>query len=430
MAAHALPATQRALKVAGANKVAVQMACPLPTLQDDEVLVRVRCASINPVDAKMLDLAPHVGATAGCEFAGDVVTVGAGVRNPAMAVGVAVFGCVCGNHPERADNGAYADYVAVAGDLVYLLPSHLTYAEGASLGAAMPTVGMALYSTWPLHTPQTRPQTPPQSLRADGSTTTTTTTSSTTTNQTRLAAAVEAADRAAAATTTTTTTNAGLAAGAAATTATTTTATAANYNHYVLVYGASTTCGALALQMLRYSGMVPVAVCSPSNFAMVTARGADAAFDYHDPACADNIRRHTHSSLGYVLDCIGDVASMKICYAAIGAAGGRYMALNPFPLRAHSRRDVKPDYVLVYTIFGKEMKLPRPFGRPARPKDRAFAEAWYRSTQSLVDTPAAIIPHPIRHGSGLADILPGLDCMRQASITGIKLVYQINDTPC
>lgn len=394
MAVHKLPATQQVLKVAAANKVALHSGCPLPALQDDEVLVRVRCASINPVDVKMLDLAPHVGATAGCEFAGDVVAVGAGVRNPDVSVGVAVFGCVCGNHPERADNGAYADYVAVPGDLVYVLPSHLTYAEGASLGAAMPTVGMALYSTWPLQFPQSpRPH--------HGQTSTAATTTITTTT---LAAADTAAG--------------GTAGGAAVT-------TAANY---VLVYGASTACGALALQMLRYSGLVPVAVCSPANFAMVAARGAEAAFDYHDTACADNIRRHTNNSLAYVLDCIADVPSMKICYAAMGAAGGRYMALNPFPIRAHTRRDIKPDYVLVYTIFGKEMKLPRPFGRPARPKDRAFAEAWYRSTQVMVDTPDAIIPHPIRHGTGLADILSGLDCMRHHMVSGTKLVYHINDT--
>ncbi|KAF1993365.1 hypothetical protein P154DRAFT_450420, partial [Amniculicola lignicola CBS 123094] len=376
MAVHELPATQQALKVAGANQVALHSECPLPALHDDEVLVRVRCASINPVDVKMLDLAPHVGATAGCEFAGDVVAVGAAVRNQGVRVGVAVFGCVCGNHPERSDNGAYADYVAVPGDLVYLLPPHLTYAQGASLGAAMPTVGMALYSTWPLPLPQSAQQHPTRAATgaADGA---------------DAAAAAAAAVPAAAA--------------------------------YVLVYGASTACGALALQMLRHSGLVPVAVCSPANFAMVAARGADAAFDYHDAACADNIRRHTRNALAYVLDCIADVASMKICYAAMGAAGGRYMGLNPFPLRAHTRRDVRPDYVLVYTIFGQAMKLPRPFGRPARPKDRAFAEAWYRSSQLLVDTAGALLPHPIRPGTGLADIVSGLDCMRQAKLSGTKL---------
>ncbi|KAJ4347484.1 hypothetical protein N0V95_005405 [Ascochyta clinopodiicola] len=387
---HALPATQQALKVTGPNQLALQTGCSLPVCEDDEVLVWVRCVSVNPVDAKMLDLAPIVGATAGC----------------------------------RMDNGSYAEYVAVPGDLVYLLPAHLSYAEGASLGAAMPTVGMALYSTWSLPLPHTgdpaktehalaHPHVPHPSTAASADT-----------------SAGAAPD------------NAQVADGAVAGIQSQTSLhqsqnqlQSQNHLHgpnhgcgrYVLVYGASTVSGALAMQMLRYSGMLPVAVCSPSNFAMATARGAHAVFDYHDPACADDIRHHTHQTLAYVLDCIADVASMKLCYAAMGTAGGRYMALNPFPLRAHTRRDIKPDYVLVYTIFGKEMKLPRPFMRPARPKDRAFAEAWYRSTQPLVDTPAAILSHPIQQGTGLAAIPAGLDRMRQAKISGTKLVYQLNN---
>ena len=89
-----LPATQQVLKVAGPNRLVLQSDCPLPTLEDDEVLVRVRCVSVNPVDAKMLDLAPHMGATAGCEFAGDVVAVDVAVRNQKSASRLGRV-CVC-----------------------------------------------------------------------------------------------------------------------------------------------------------------------------------------------------------------------------------------------------------------------------------------------------------------------------------------------
>jgi aspyridone synthetase trans-acting enoyl reductase len=374
-----LPATQQVLKVAGPNRLVLQSDCPLPTLEADEVLVRVRCVSVNPVDAKMLDLAPHVGATAGCEFAGDVVAVGVAVRNQKVRVGVAVFGCCFGNHPERADNGAYAAYVAALGDLVYLLPPHMSYSAAVSLGAALPTVGLAIYSAsaWPL---------PPPSIGSPPAS-----------GPSREAAGLEIEAAKA----------------------------KAKVGRYVLVYGASTVSGALALQMLRLSGMVPVAVCSRANFPCVTGRGADAAFDYHDASCADDIRRYTGGSLAYALDCIADLASMKICYAALGPAGGKYTALNPFPLRGHTRRDVRPDYVLCYTIFGKPMPLPRPFGRPARPKDRAFAEAWCELTQPLVDTPGILLPHPVSQHSGLAEISAGLDCMRQGKVSATKLVYEL-----
>jgi aspyridone synthetase trans-acting enoyl reductase len=367
-----LPATQQVLKVLGANEVTLQDVCPLPVFEDDEILVRVRCVSINPVDVKMLDLAPHVGATAGCEFSGDVVAVGSAVRNKRLREGVAVFGCVCGNHPSRPDNGAYASFVAVAGDLVYLLPPHLSYSQGASLGAALPTTGLAIYSTWPLQPPYTL-------YREENSLP-----------------------------------------------STPSCASLAKETQYVLVYGGSTSSGAMALQMLRKSGIVPVSTCSPSNFAMVKARGAEEVFDYHSPTCGDDIRRYTDNSLAYVLDCIADLTSMKICYAAIRSRGGRYMGLNPFPIRGHTRRDVRPDYVLVYTIFGKQMGLPRPFGKPARPKDRAFAEQWYHNTQSLVDTPGAIQAHPIDHHSdGLVGVLKGLDRMRKGHVSAVKLVYEL-----
>ncbi|RYP05819.1 hypothetical protein DL764_003530 [Monosporascus ibericus] len=41
----------------------------------------------------------------------------------------------------------------------------------------------------------------------------------------------------------------------------------------VLVYGASTATGAMAVQLLRLAGLSPIAACSPRNFDMVRDRG-------------------------------------------------------------------------------------------------------------------------------------------------------------
>ncbi|RYO88681.1 hypothetical protein DL762_003607 [Monosporascus cannonballus] len=345
----------------------------------------------------MLDMAPHIGATIGCEFAGDVVRVGPSVKNDQLKVGVAVFGCVCGNNPNRPDNGAFAEYVAVAGDLVYLLPSHLSYRQGATLGAALPTVGMAVYNLWRLPLPYKYHQreeakdagedraAPPIHIRGGrkGNLTPPPPSALGTPEKVRL-------------------------------------------GPYVLVYGGSTVCGAMALQMIRKSGLVPVCTCSPRNFAMVKTLGAQEAFDYHSPSCGDDIRRYTAETLAYALDCITDLSSMRACYSAIGLGGGKYMGLNPIPLRAHTRRDIRPDYILVYTMFGKEVRWPRPFARPARPKDRAFAESWFKGTQTLVDTPGEIRPHPLDQGSdSFHGIIKGLDRMRKGDISGVKLVHDL-----
>lgn len=347
--------------------------CPLPALEDDEVLVRVKCVGINPVDVKVLDTAPHAGSTIGCEFAGDVVKVGPLAlrkrKDERLKVGAAVFGCICGDDPKRPDNGAFAEYVAVPGDLVYLLPPHMSYQQGATLGAALPTVGMAIYNLWHLPLPYAAPPVP----AAPGG---------------------------------------------------------GGSPKYVLVYGGSTVSGAMAIQMLRLSGFVPVCTCSPQNFSMVKALGAEEAFDYHSPGCGDEIRRYTaHAPVAYALDCITDVSTMRHCYAALGPGGGRYMGLNPIPIRAHTRRDVKADYILVYTMFGKALDWPRPFARPARPRDRAFADEWYRGTQTLLDNPSGVLrPHPVdAGGGGLEGVLEGLDRMRKGDVHGVKLVYDLYD---
>ncbi|GKT51798.1 trans-L-3-hydroxyproline dehydratase [Colletotrichum spaethianum] len=361
-----LPTTQKALKVHGPGDLRLQHDCLVPILQDDEILVRVRCVAINPVDAKVLDMGPIVGATLGCEFSGDVARVGSLVENKRVVVGAAVFGCVYGNHPGQPDNGAFAEFVAVAGDLVYLLPRHMTYQEGATLGVSLPTVGMSTYYPWKF---------PPPPLPLSSSTPDTD------------------ADADA---------------------------------QYVLVYGGSTAMGAAALQLLRMSGLLPVCTCSPHNFAMVKALGAVEAFDYHEPTCGDSIREYTAGTLAYALDCITDLASMRICYTALGGGGGRYMGLDPLPLRAHTRRDVKPEWTLTFTMFNKPLDLGRPFSRPARPKDRAFAKGWFGATQPLIDTPGRVRPHPLDLSSGgLQDVIKGLDRMRRGDVSGVKLVYSL-----
>jgi aspyridone synthetase trans-acting enoyl reductase len=389
-----LPQFQQALKVRGAREVGLDKACPLPALEDDEILVRVRCVAINPVDAKVLDMAPNIAATPGCEFAGDIVSVGPSVKNAGLKVGAAVFGVVCGNHPKRKDNGAFAEYVAVVGDLVFLLPPHLSYQQGASLGVALATVGMAVYHLWPLPLPYNNGNGDIAALdSAEGSA--------------RLTSPIVSKPPPPAPS------PVGL-------------STMPRPKQYILVYGGSTVCGAMALQLLRKSGLVPVTTCSPQNFALVKELGAEEAFDYHSPNCGDAIRQHTSDSIAYVLDCITNVDSMRICYAAMGRAGGKYMGLDPVPLRAHTRRDIKPDYILVYTMFGKDVDWPRPYGRSARPKDRVFAESWYRGTQTLVDTQGVIRNHPLAKGSGgLSGVIDGLDRMRKGDVSGVKLVYQL-----
>jgi NADPH:quinone reductase-like Zn-dependent oxidoreductase len=107
-----------------------------PSLKDDEVLVEVYFAGVNPIDWKircgyMKDFMPvHLPFTPGIDLSGVVVDVGSGVK--AIKRGQAVFGI---------GTGAYAQYaVAAEGDIVPK-PANLSFEMAA-------TVPLAALTAW------------------------------------------------------------------------------------------------------------------------------------------------------------------------------------------------------------------------------------------------------------------------------------------
>jgi len=107
----------------------------MPDLTDDGVLVRVRAASINPVDRYTLTGTPYVARLQsglrkpksnrlGTDFAGTVEAVGKDVTQ--FRPGDEVFG---------ARSGALAEYVCVR-DAVVLKPANLTFEQAAAVPVA------------------------------------------------------------------------------------------------------------------------------------------------------------------------------------------------------------------------------------------------------------------------------------------------------
>lgn len=143
---------QSALKVSSPGHVSVASGIAIPSIQPDEALVRVRYVALNPVDAKSVDLSPTQGATVGCDFAGEVVEIGAAVEKP-LTAGDRVCGCIFGNNPAQPGNGAFAEFVAVPGDLLLRVPAEMTLQSAATLGVGLATSGLALYQAlelpWP-----------------------------------------------------------------------------------------------------------------------------------------------------------------------------------------------------------------------------------------------------------------------------------------
>jgi NADPH:quinone reductase-like Zn-dependent oxidoreductase len=107
-----------------------------PTPTDNEVLVRVRAASINPVDGHLIrgswPMRPMTGLRKpkntrfGTDFAGTVEAVGRNITN--FKPGDEVFG---------AKNGAVADYICVKADrAIVMKPSNITFEQAGSVGVA------------------------------------------------------------------------------------------------------------------------------------------------------------------------------------------------------------------------------------------------------------------------------------------------------
>ena len=107
-----------------------------------EVLVRVRAASVNPIDWQIRDglvkmfVRPKFPAVLGADLAGEVVALGAGVTS--FAIGDEVFAMM----PE--DYGAQAELVALPAKLVARKPAKLSMVEAASVPATATTALHAL----------------------------------------------------------------------------------------------------------------------------------------------------------------------------------------------------------------------------------------------------------------------------------------------
>lgn len=123
------------------NVRAVQV--PDPQLRDDDVLVEIHAASINPLDAKIRDgkvkpvLQYRLPLILGNDLAGVVVRVGSGVRR--FKPGDPVYA-----RPDHDRIGTFAELISIKQDDVALKPTGLTMEEAASLPLVALTAWQAL----------------------------------------------------------------------------------------------------------------------------------------------------------------------------------------------------------------------------------------------------------------------------------------------
>jgi aspyridone synthetase trans-acting enoyl reductase len=367
IATHTIPPTHTALKIVAANEVSV-VDTPLPILEPSDILVHVACVSINHVDAKSADMSPSPGATSGTDFAGVIVAIGSNVQKDKFRIDHGIRPVQIG---DRVFGGVFGNNPLRKDNGAFAeyvaVPARLVWhiPDNMSYSTAS-TLGAAVATVGlSLFQYMQLPMLPATITNDSGD------------------------------------------------------------GPFALVYGGGTATGAMAIQVFKVAGFRPIATCSLSSATRATELGAVATFDYHSPTCGMEIREYTNDTLTLALDCITDTASMNMCYESLGTAGGRYVALDSFPLRCHTRRSVTPDWVCTYSQFGHPIAWAPPYDLDARPEDLELAEAWYMIAQRLIDE-GRILPHlKEERTGGLAAIADGMQAVRRGEIKGKKLVYAI-----
>jgi NADPH:quinone reductase-like Zn-dependent oxidoreductase len=127
---------------------------PIPEPKLGEVLVRIRAASVNPVDLKLAEDALHGFVTVdlpwipGGDFSGVIASFGPGIND--FAIGDAVFGSRPTGTP-----GTYSEYVAAPASTIAMKPQKLSHVEAASVPIAAQTAWQGLFEHGSLQRGQT-----------------------------------------------------------------------------------------------------------------------------------------------------------------------------------------------------------------------------------------------------------------------------------
>lgn len=129
-----------------------------PQPQDGEVLIRIACAGVNPVDWKICEgimarvFEHRFPLTPGWDASGVIVQAGAGVDR--ARIGQAVF-AYCRQYGTPAEHGTYAEYIALPAAMAVPAPAGLSAAQAAAIPTAALTAWQGLLDAGQLRASQT-----------------------------------------------------------------------------------------------------------------------------------------------------------------------------------------------------------------------------------------------------------------------------------
>jgi NADPH:quinone reductase-like Zn-dependent oxidoreductase len=136
----------RALILDSENRTAHLQTIPQPTPASNEILVHVKAISLNPIDPLYVaNPLASSGRTIGSDFAGIITSFGSSVPSSSdLNIGDRVSGFLQGACSVNERPGAFADYLTIPWDLVWKVPGNvkMELAAGVSLVALTAAQGM------------------------------------------------------------------------------------------------------------------------------------------------------------------------------------------------------------------------------------------------------------------------------------------------
>ncbi|WRT67523.1 uncharacterized protein IL334_004495 [Kwoniella shivajii] len=117
----------------------------LPTLSEDQVLIRTSYVALNPFDWQGVEFKYGIGEKAkvmGRDGAGDIVAIGRKVER--FKLGDRVWFCA---NSSASDTGAFQEYSVHSASEIGHTPNHLSDQAAATLGTGLITAGVALFRT-------------------------------------------------------------------------------------------------------------------------------------------------------------------------------------------------------------------------------------------------------------------------------------------
>lgn len=136
--------TMKAIRIHsyGGSEVLQYEDVPRPVLNDDDVLIRVHAAGVNPVDWKIrngyMEKMVTLPLIPGWDVAGVIEEKGPQVKG--LEIGDSVY-----SRPDIFRNGSYAEYIAVKSSEVALMPESIDYVHAAAVPLAGLTAWQSLF---------------------------------------------------------------------------------------------------------------------------------------------------------------------------------------------------------------------------------------------------------------------------------------------